>query len=444
MRRLPNILAILCLCAPLWCAEGVVVPDPGLDDEALLTAVQKATFRYFWDYGHPVSGAARERLGSGETCTSGGTGFGLMAILVGTERGFVTRDEAAARVLKLVTFLQEKAERHHGVWPHWFNGTTGKTIPFSRFDDGGDLVETAFLAQGLLTVRQYFTKENEPEAEIRRRCTELWRGIEWKWHLGEPPGRQLIWHWSPNHDWKMNHRIGGHFNECLIVYLLAIASPTHPIPPECYAEGWVKDPKTYAPGGTRYGIEQRVGWTKGVPLFFTHYSFLGFDPRGWSDPHCSYFENHRNIALIHRAYAIENPGKHKGYGAAAWGLTACDIPNGYNACSPANDNGTIAPTAALSCMPYTPKESMEALRYFLTLGPKLWGEYGFRDAYNLDRDWFAESYLAIDQGPIVVMIENYRTQLCWKLFMSNPEIEPALRAAGWKSNAIPAESTARP
>lgn len=405
-----------------------------MNDDDLLQSVQQATFRYFWDHAHPVSGLARERDRSRDVCTTGGTGFGLMAIMVGAERGFVGRREAARRILKVVTFLGERVTRYHGAWSHWVNGRTGATVPFSRYDDGGDIVETAFLVQGLLTVRQYFDRGNEVERELRRRATALWREVEWSWYLREPDGRRLTWHWSPNHGWRMNHRIGGRFNECMIVYLLAIASPTHPIPPECYYEGWVGDPDTYANGGTFYGIRQWVGNDRGGPLFFTHYSFLGFDPRGKRDRFCNYFKNNRNITLINRAYCITNPGEHEGYSQDVWGLTASDTPGGYRAHAPGRtDNGTITPTAAISSMPYAPRESMAALRHmYVTLGDKLWGEFGFRDAFNLDQGWFAPSYLAIDQGPIICMIENYRSGLCWRMFMRNTEIPAMLQAIGWQ------------
>lgn len=412
-----------------------------MSDEELLTSVQWAAFRYFWDWGHPASGLAREADTSGDTCTTGGTGFGLMAILVGAERGFVSRPAAAARTLKILTFLQEKAERYHGAWSHWLNGATGKTIPFSEFDDGGDLVETSFLVQGILAARQYFDQPDPTETDIRRRATQLWREVEWSWYLGGPAAsadaasadrKQLFWHWSPRYGWKMNHRIGGHFNECLITYVLAMASPTHPIPPECYEAGWVGDAKAYANGRSYYGIRQPVGWPMGGPLFFTHYSFLGLDPRGRRDRFCDYFENNRAITRIHIAYCAANPRKHQGYGPL-WGITASDDPDGYAAHAPGDaDNGTIAPTAALSAMPYAPAESLAALkRLYHTYGDRLWGPFGFRDAMNLDRNWFARRTLAIDQGPIICMIENARTGLLWRVFMQNREIDPALKRAGW-------------
>jgi hypothetical protein len=417
-----------------------------MSDEDLLSSVQEATLRYFWDYAHPVSGMAYERGRTGRLprpgrrvpCATGGTGFGLMAIMIGAERGFLPRDRAADRVLKIVTFLQDRADRFHGVWPHWMDGATGETIPFSANDDGADLVETSFLIQGMLTVRSYFDRDQRTESEIRRRITQLWHEVEWDFFLQQPDSKRLTWHWSPRHGWKMNLGIVG-YNECMITYLLAIASPTHAIPADCYYEGWAANPR-YVNGETYFGHKQFVGVRMGGPIFWTHYSFLGFDPRGKQDRFCNYYENSRNIARIHRAYCIQNPDGHAGYSELVWGLTASDVPDGYRANAPGRDDGTIAPTAAISCMPYTPDESLAALKHlYREYGDRLWGEFGFRDAFNLDRNWFADSYIAIDQGPIICMIENHRTQLCWRMFMANPEIAPMLHAIGWREavNASP-------
>ncbi|MBL1204265.1 MAG: T9SS C-terminal target domain-containing protein [Calditrichaeota bacterium] len=400
-----------------------------MTNDELLTSVQEATFRYFYDYGHPVSGLARERKGSGNTCTSGGSGFGLMAMAVGVERGFVPRDSAATRVLKILSFMKNKAVRYHGAWAHWINGQTGQTIPFSQYDNGADLVETAFFIQGVLTVRQYFDQNNAIEDEIRAISNELWEDVEWDWFRKDPAENVLYWHWSPNYGWQLNHSIRG-FNETMIVYLLAIASPTHPVPKELYDLGWAG--QNYTNGKTFYGHKQWVGPDKGGPLFFTHYSFLGFDPRDKADKYCNYFQNNKNTSLINRSYCFVNSGGHTGYSFLEWGLTASDNPWGYNAHSPTNDNGTITPTAALSAMPYIPDESLATLRHFyFEYGDRLWAEFGFKDAFNRDQDWFADSYLAIDQGPIILMIENARTGLLWNTFMSSPEIAPMLDSLNW-------------
>jgi len=418
-------------------SETVGATSRAMTDGELLTSVQKAVFRYFWDYAHPVSKLARERTGSGQTVTTGGSGFGLMTIMVGAERGFVSRQDAAARVLGMVAFLQDKAQRYHGAWSHHLNGTTGATIAFAGpTDDGGDLVETSFLVQGLLTVRQYFNRSNQTEEEIRQRVCQLWREVEWDWYLRYPAGKRLYWHWSPNHGWEKNLPIGGRFNECMITYLLAIASPTHPIPPACYYEGWTGNPpRGYVNGNTYYGDHAWVGKPLEEPLFFTHYSFLGFDPRAKRDKFCNYYENNRNFTLINRAYCAHNPRHHQGYSELLWGLTASDGPRGYRVHTPQDDSGTITPTAAISAMPYAPEESLATLKHlYHVYGDRLWGEFGFRDAFNLDHNWFAPTYLAIDQGTIVPMIENHRTGLCWKMFMSNPEIVPMLVNIGWQTD----------
>jgi len=412
----------------------VMARSQAMTDDQFLDSVQAATFRYFWDYAHPVSGLARERSDYGLTCATGGTGFGLFALIIGAERGYVPRAKVSQRALMMLTFLDEKAEHFHGAFPHWINGTTGKALPFSAFDNGADLVETAFLMQGVLAARQYFSHADAVETEVRRRATRLWEGVEWDWFLKEPGGKTLYWHWSPDFGWKNNMKIVG-WNESMIAYLLAIASPAHPIPAECYYEGWA-GPKNYASHKEYYGLRQAVGSTMGLPLFFTHYSFVGFDPRNKRDRFCDYFANNRNTTLIQRAYAIENPAGHRGYGESLWGLTASMGPDGYHVCGPGkNDDGTIAPTAAASALPYTPAESLACLKHlYEAYGKRLWGEFGFKDAFNLDRDWYAEGYLAIDQGPIIAMIENYRTGLCWRMFMTNPEIAPMLKAIGWQTS----------
>ncbi|MCA9244190.1 MAG: hypothetical protein KDA32_09560 [Phycisphaerales bacterium] len=419
-------------------AEGTPSPvvsakTRAMSDDELLTSIQKATFRYFWDFGHPVSGLSREGVKHPrDTVTSGGTGFGLMTIIVGAERGFVSREAAAERILKMVRFLDEKTPRYHGVWSHWINGVTGETIPFAgKEDNGGDIVESAFLVEGLLTVAQYFDRDNSTEREIRERVAKMWREVEWDWQLRTPEGRQLYWHWSPQYEWHRNFPIGGHFNECMIAYILGICSPTHAIPAECYYEGWVKDPTTYANGKEFYGVKQPLGYDYGGPLFFTHYSYLGLDPRAVTDRFCNYFENNRAISQIHYAYCKENPKEFKGYGDSCWGLTASFSVNGYVAHQPmSRDNGTITPTAAISAMPYTPEESMKALKHFYhDLGPKIWGPFGFHDAFNEGHDWVSDTYLAIDQGTICPMIENYRSGLCWRMFMKNGDIGSGLRKA---------------
>jgi hypothetical protein len=411
-----------------YAAADLTPKFPTITDEELLTLVQQQTFKYFWDFAHPASGMARERNSSGDLVTSGGSGFGIMAIVVGIERGFITRQQGIERLDKILDFL-ETADRFHGVWPHWMNGNTGDVIPFSANDNGGDLVETSFLIQGLLTFRQYLDLGNATESALINRINALWQSVEWDWYRRDNQ-QVLYWHWSADKGWAMNMQIKG-WNECLITYFLAAASPTHSIPKTVYDQGWASN------GGMQNGniyedIQLPLGYPFGGPLFFTHYSFLGLDPRNLSDAYANYGEQNTNHSLINYKYCVRNPKLFVGYNENCWGLTASDNHVGYSAHSPTNDLGVITPTAALSSFPYTPDESMEALKFFYYIyGDKLWGNYGFYDAFNLTEGWVANSYLAIDQGPIIIMIENYRTGLLWDLFMSAPEVESAMTKLGF-------------
>ena len=406
-----------------------------LSDSALLDLVQRQTFRYFWDFAHPVSAMSRERSNEAynygdETVTIGGTGFGVMSVIVAVERKWIPRDTAARFLLKMINFLS-RADSYHGVFPHFMNGETGKTIPFSRKDDGADLVETSYLFEGLLCARQYFNANNETERDLRNRIGWMWNEVEWNWFTkgGE---EVLYWHWSPNNGWSMNFPIRG-YNECLITYVLAASGERYPVSDEVYHRGWAQS-NFFKNGKTFYGYLLPLGFDYGGPLFFSHYSFLGLDPRGLKDRYADYWQQNLNHTLINHAYCIDNPKKFKGYGENCWGLTASDTYNGYNAHSPDNDWGTITPSAALSAFPYTPEFSMKALRHFYyDLGDKIWSEYGFVDAFNETKNWYAKSHLAIDQGPIIVMIENYRSGLMWKLLMSCPEIRAGLKKLGFES-----------
>ncbi len=428
-------------------SEEVRATTHTMTDDGLLTMVQEGCFRYYWEAGHPVAGMAIEILPGDENLVAlGSSGFGIMALVVGVDRGFITREQGVERMLKITRFLA-KADRFHGVWPHFLDGRTGKVIPyFGKYDDGGDLVETAFLIQGLLAARQYFSRDTKDEAEIRATITGLWKSVEWDWYRKGPNPDFLWWHWSPDHGFYISHPLVG-WNETMIVYLLAIASPTHAVPPSLYHTGWAGQSdlavqyrrgwgKTtqgdhYLNGNTYYGIKLDVGVGTGGDLFFTHFSFMGFDPRNKRDRYTNYFDNNRSLALINHAYCVANPRKFKGYGDDTWGRSA-GVNSGGGKPWPREDNGTINVMASLSSFPYTPEESMKALKHFYRdLGGKIWGIYGFADGFNETENWFEDVNMALNQAPIVVMIENYRTGLIWKLFMSNPEIAPALKAIGF-------------
>lgn len=415
-------------------ATGIDSTDkfPRITDDSLLTLVQKQTFTYFWGFGHPVSGCARERNTSGETITTGGTGFGIMTMLAAVNRGFISRSEALTRITTIADFYKNKCTAYHGAYAHWINGSTGATIPFSSLDDGADLVETSYLMQGLLCARQYFTSPGADETSLRNTVNLLWDAVDWNW-FQQGGQNVLYWHWSPNNGWAINLPVRG-WNEALIVYALAASSRTHAISKTVYDNGWASN-GAIKNGKAFYNITLPLGEDFGGPLFFAQYSFLGINPTGLSDAYASdYLQQNTAHTDINYNYCVKNPKGYAGYGSDCWGLTASDENGGYSAHSPANDNGTITPTASISSLPYDTAKCMAALRFFYyKLGDKLWGDHGFRDAFNFTENWFADSYLAIDQGPEIIMIENMRSGLFWNLFMSCPEIKAGLINLGFQS-----------
>ena len=422
-----------------------------ISDSALLDIVEKQTFQYFYDGAEPVSGMGREAFHEDhddpyydeKVVTSGGSGFGVMAILAAIHRNFISRDQGREQVEKIVHFL-ETADRFHGAWSHLLNGETGKVKPFGKKDNGGDLVETSYMTQGLLCARQFFKDGNNKEKELANRIDKLWREVEYDWYRGPIPpaggtkGGVLYWHWSPDYDWQMNFPVHG-YNECLILYVLAASSPTHGVPAEVYHQGWaengkIKGDESY--GGYTLHLRHQGNPSHGGPLFWAHYSYLGLDPRGLKDQYADYWEENKNQTLINHQWCVDNPKKFKGYGNDSWGLTASYSVKGYAAHAPdeRNDLGVISPTAALSSLPYTPGFSLQAVRHWYSdVKDKIWGRYGFYDAFSETDNWYPKRYLAIDQGPIVVMIENYRSGLLWNLFMNCPEVQNGLKKLGFTS-----------
>jgi hypothetical protein len=408
-----------------------------LPDEALLEMVQRQTFAFFWDYAHPASGMARDRggeldQGDNTLVAVGGTGMGVMAMIVAVERGWIERAAALKRLALILAFL-ESSDSYRGMFPHYFNGDTGEEFTFWQGNAGGDVAETAFLMVGLLCARQYFDGIGEDETALRRRIDRLWWRVDWKAYTdGE---NVLFWHWGYKHGWATRHRIEG-WDECLIAYVLAASSPTFPTGPDPYHIGWTAG-RTFRNGKDYYGHRLPLGPDYGGPLFFAQFSFLGLDPRGLKDRYADYWEQVTAHTLIHYEHSLRNPNGCAGYGPDCWGLSASDGNDGYAAHQPGLDRGVIAPTAALSSFPYTPELSMRALRhYYFDLGDKLWRKYGFVDAFNIGADWYAQDHLAVDQGPIIVMIENFRTGLLWRLFMSCPEVQEGLDILGFEPRPV--------
>jgi hypothetical protein len=449
MRLIYSVLFLLILagCHSSAQIQGSKEKFQSAEELTIFNEVQKASFDYFWDGAEPVSGLGRERFHADNvypqndksTVTSGGAGFGVMAILAAIENKFITRDQGRERLEKIVHFL-ETADRFHGAWPHWWNGETGKVKPFGRKDNGGDLVETSYMVQGLLCARQYFKDGTEQEKALAQRMDALWKQVEFDWYRN---GKNVLyWHWSPQYNWDMNFPVKG-YNECLIMYVLAASSPTHGVPAEVYHEGWADNGKINEDPAGYDGIQLRLKHQGNAkltgPLFWAHYSYLGIDPRGLKDKYADYWKETQGQALINYKWCVNNPNGYKGYGPDSWGLTSSYSIRGYAGHAPGKDRdlGVISPTAALSSFPYTPKESMAAmLNWYKNKKDKIWGPYGFYDAFSETANWYTPRYLAIDQGPIVVMMENYRSGLLWKLFMSCPEIQQGMKKLGFSSPYI--------
>ena len=436
---LPVVISVFTCCQPSSRQHSESTIEYSISDDALLDTVQRQTFNYFWEGAEPNSGMARERYHVDEEdkadentiVTSGGSGFGVMAIISAIERGYVSREGGFERLEQIVSFI-EKADKFHGAFPHWWNGKDAKVKPFSPKDNGGDLVETAFLIQGLLALHQYYVNGTEQEQELAFRIDKIWQAVDWDWYRNNQD--VLYWHWSPDYGWEMNFPVRG-YNECLVMYILAAASPTHGIPKEVYEKGWCESGSIQGPHESE-GIKLNLRYQSAEtgPLFWAHYSFLGLNPHELKDRYANYFEEMKNYTLANRAYCIRNPREYKGYGENCWGLTASYSVNGYAAHAPDedSDHGVISPTAALSSIVYTPEESMKVMRYLYDKGDKVWGKYGFYDAFSETHDWYPQRYLAIDQGPIAVMIENYRSGLLWNLFMSHPDVQNGLDKLGFE------------
>ena len=415
--------------------DSLATPDlSALEDDALLDIVQRQTTRYFWEGAHPVSGLARDRQKTtgdpdNDLVAIGGSGFGIMTIIVAVNRGWIDRTAALGRLHGMLDFL-ERVPRHHGMFPHFIHGRTAGIIPFRRKDDGADLVETTFLFQGLICAREYFSRTTPEEGRLGDRINRMLSEVEWEWFTRG--GRQLFWHWSPNHGWAMNSPIEG-WNECLLSFVLGSGSSSHAIAPEIYHEGFAAG-TAFRNGREYHGIPLPLGMNFGGPLFFAHYSFCGLDPRSLIDRHADYWDQNVRHTQINYRHCVANPHRHLGYGPDCWGLTASHGPRGYAAHAPDKDLGVITPSAALASFPYAPAEAMDALRGFLRKPRnRIWGRFGFVDAFCENRNWYARTYLAINQGPIVAMIENHRTGLLWDLFMGAPEVRRGLARLGFRT-----------
>lgn len=426
-------------------SASVTAQTHDMTNDELLSMVQQACFRYYWQGAEKASGLALECIpGRQNMIATGASGFGLMALIVVMDRQFISRKAGVQRLQKIISFLA-KADNFHGAIPHFIDGPSGKTEPFfGTKDNGADLVETSFFVQGLLAVRAYLNPAVAEEKNIIHAITKFWEKIEWRWYRQTADSKYLYWHWSPDQAWVIHHPLIG-FNETMITYLLAISSPTFGVPASMYYSGFASQDtmaqeyrgwgnsaygRMYSNGESFNGITLPVGVSNGGPLFFTHYSYMAWDPKSITDKYTNYFDNNKAIATINYRYSLQNPNNESAIGSEGWGFTASDGPTNYFADEPIQqrEDGKITPTGAIASMPYLPQESMAALKkYYNDYGKFLWGEYGFRDACNIDKNWCSDIFMGLNQAPMVVMIENYRTGLIWKLFMSNKDVQTGLQ-----------------
>jgi hypothetical protein len=401
-----------------------------LDDKAFVDLVQHTAFDYFWYEANPTNGLIKDRSSDPSRSSIAAVGFGLSALTVGIDRGWISREMGRTRVLTTLQFLDNSphgpeadATGYKGFYYHFLDMQTGRRDGDSELST----IDTALLLGGILHVREYFDQDDATEAKIRALANNLYSRVDWPWM--QVRSARISHGWKPEmgflpYDW-------GGYNEAMILYVLALGSPTHPIDPDA----WTTWTSSYA-WETHYG----QAFVVFPPLFGHQYSHVWIDFRGIQDAYMrakglDYFENSRRATLANRAYAIANPHGWADYGENVWGLTASDIPASYSArgAPPAErDDGTITPTAAGGSFAFTPHESLAALRHmYAAYRTQIWGPYGFKDAFNPSQKWFATDYLGIDQGPIVLMIENYRTGRIWHEFMQHPAIQRGLARAGF-------------
>jgi hypothetical protein len=421
--------------------------------EAFLDNLEHDTFNFFWKTTDPQTGLTPDRFPDSEFSSVAGIGFALTAYVVGVKRGYVTRAQAAERTLTTLNFLlqapqgsQETGQAgYKGFFYHFLDMKDGNRYENSELST----IDTALLMAGVLTSQSYFVKDKDVERKIRDDAETLYGRVDWTWAYSREHKPLISLGWFPetgfmSYDWSG-------YNEAMILYILALASPKHPIE----SNAWDKWTSTYQ-WKTFYGYS----YVNFGPLFGHQYSHIWIDFRGIQDKYMrskgiDYFENSRRATYADRAYCMDNPEKWHGYSDMMWGLTASDGPNpgkiprnGFHnywargsSAEYRRDDGTLAPTAAGGSVAFAPAISVPTLAYLRTeLGDKLYGEYGFRDAFNLSYPgasksspgWFAKDYLAIDEGPILLMIENYRTALIWNLMKRNKHIKDGLHIAGFK------------
>lgn len=425
-------------------ADSAIVsatPRGFASDAEFLEYLQRACFGFFWYEANPTNGLIRDRSTVSSPCSIAAVGFGLTAIAVGIDHGWITRAQGRERVRQTLQTFWEKPQGtnaggvigHRGWFYHFLDMTTATRTWTCELSS----IDTALLLAGVLYARQYFTNAEPDEAAIRALADALVNRVDWDWMRNGQDA--LSMGWKPESGFLGSRWVG--YNEAMILYLLGLGAATNPLPPTSWT-AWTSSYQWRTNYGQRY--------VPFPPLFGHQYSHCWVDFRHVADTYMrgkesTYFANSRRATLAQRAYCIANPGGFAGYGSNVWGLTACDGPGtggyaGYTARGappPQNDDGTIAPTAVGGSVPFAPEVCVPTLRHFYERSrTNLWTGYGFRDAFNLTAGWWDPDVLGIDQGPIVLMIENHRTQRVWKRFTPAPEIQRGLARAGFTNVAF--------
>ena len=400
-------------------------------DDAFLNMIERDSTRYFLESICPESGLVTE---DGQNTLMGSNGYGLTACCIAAERGWIPRDIAADRVLAMLKTFRFRADTFHGVFGWVMDAETARHHVFGKTYD---LVETSYICAGAILCRQYFNRDTDKERLIRTLATQIYERTEWDFFMqggGRP--NTLAWVYNAEQQRFDDLRIMG-YNECMITYLLALASPTHPTPPESW-DGWASSYRWESAYGYEYFY---------CPSLFPYqYSLVWLDLRNLQDRYTrekgiTYFENARRAALAHKAYAEQNPNHFPEYGPL-WGLTDCACPLhpsgfgehglGWDVHGPALDDGTIGITAAGGCIAFTPEESIAFLRYLYDhYATEMYDAYGFRNGMNLQLGWFDPGHEPLNKGAFLSLIENYRTGFCWKLFMADPDVQRGLHRAGF-------------
>lgn len=420
--------------------------------------LKKRTFLYFWETTDTVLCQVLDRYPTKTFSSIAATGFGLSTYITGIENGYITREQGALRVAKTLDVLwnlpqgpgEKEISGYKGFYYHFL--TLDKAHRFKQVELSS--IDTGLLMAGILSCMTYFDHDNEVEAKIRKISDAIFRRVEWDWMMKDNGVMSMGWH--PEKGFIDSEWAG--YNEAMVLLIMAMGSPTHPIADDAWTK-WCQSYET----DTFYGYKN----IQFDPLFGHQYSHIWIDFRGIRDSvmqnlDMDYFENSRRATLSNRAYCIANPGKWKGYSSDCWGLTACDGPGNRTemeggierkyfdyrargACSiQIVDDGTIAPTAAGGSYPFTPAESEACLEYMWnTYYPDLIGEFGFKDAFNLTGKagpWFDIDYLGIDQGPIILQMENHDSGLIWNIMKKNPYIRKGLERAGFKGGWLDTEN----